>query len=231
MPVSHHKSNFYFVKNSGLLSIFAGILYVAAFFYIFIVLRSLGLDVQTWKNAPALLKWIVENNTAYSILWLNYSVAAILMLPVPHASSQIHRNSSRRSAALTKLTCYIGACGFLIILIASIIFYSVFPILSRSFQNNMNSSLLMYESFNALGIQLHLFGEFMVGIWLLGISVYLLHKNKVDTFTWYLIFIFLSITVITISKSFGFFDFELFLVILLAVTYIWLGAVLRKKAH
>ena len=231
MEPSTHKINYYFIKTAGLLSIFAGILSLSAVFYVVVVLNHLGLSISIFEDTKALLKWIYMNQLAYSILWLHYAVAATIMIPVPGATSHLFRSSSGRSSSFAKASNLIGSCGFFLMIISAIIFYSVSPITSRAFANGLAQTEFINEIFASLAMQFRLYGEFLVGIWLLGVSVYQIRKNRIDMLGWFLLFIFSVCSIVSIAKSFNLFDFEPFLGILLAIAYIWLGISIRKKIN
>ncbi|MCB0282121.1 MAG: hypothetical protein H6627_11220 [Calditrichae bacterium] len=229
MNNSHHSTNHYFVKTAGLLSIFSGIILTGILFYAIIVLNSLGLTFKIFEERPSFIGWLEKNHVAYSILWIQYAFSAIIMLPVPNASSHVLHHSGSRSSSLIKITHIIGSCGFLIVLASSIFLYASSPVIARSHASDMQHSVLLIEIFESLGLNFRLTGELMIGIWLLGLAAYRIKKNRVDNFGWFLVFSFLCIVVITTAKAVGFFDFEPVLMVILAATYIWVGISIRKK--
>lgn len=229
MHNSHNSTNHYFVKTAGLLSIFSGIILAGILFYAIIVLNALGLTFKIFEDKAVFISWLEKNHVAYSILWIQYALSAIIMLPVPNASSHILHHSGSRSSSLIKTTHFIGSCGFLIILASSIFLYASSPVIARYHSVDTIHSVLLIEIFESLGLNFRLTGELMIGIWVLGLAAYRIKKNAVDNFGWFLVFSFLCIIVITTAKATDLFDFEPVLMIILAATYIWIGISIRKK--
>lgn len=230
MESTRLKYNPYFVRTAGVFSIFAGIISLASVFYIFVVLSSMGLSIEMFEDSELLLKWIKENNLAYSFLWVQTAAVAVFMLPVPFATSQLFRHRTSRSSSLATASFYVGLCGFYLLITATIIFYSVSPLTANAYAKSIENAVLFHEIFAALGMQFRLFGEFLISIWILGIALHLIRRNKIDMFGWYCLGFFVFTTIITIAKSFNLFDWEPLLGIVLAFTYIWLGLTMRAKA-
>jgi len=230
MSSEHRSTNLRFTRIAGTLSIFAGILALASIFYVLVVLNSLGFELKMFEDTAELLTWIAGNNFPYSILWVQYALMAILMLPVPLAASQLFRQRNNQSSSMSTVSYLVGLCGFYLIIIASIVFFSVSPITANAYNNGVGDSILFHKIFTALGMQLRLFGEFMIGLWIAGIGIHFVRKNKIDSFGWYCISFAGAASVITIGKSFDIFDWEPLLGIGLAFTYIWLGQLIRTKS-
>lgn len=222
--------NPYLIKTAGLLAIFSGIITFGAFFYLMIVLGSLGLKLEMYEQTEALLKWIVNNRLEYKLLWLQHALAAILMLPVPLATSQVFRQRSSRSSSLATASYFMGLCGFYLLILAAVIFYAVSPVTALALKQNVVNANLLQEIFAELGLQFRVLGEFLIGMWLAAIGIHLVRKNRVDSFGWYTLLLFAAIALITIGKSFNIYDWEPLLGILLSLTYIWLGKIMRDKA-
>ena len=72
-------------------------------------------------------------------------------------------------------------------------------------------------------------GSLLISSWLLAIGLYNIRKDTIDTFGWYLIFIFIITLIITLGKSTNIFDWEPFLGIFHNATFIWMGFKIRKK--
>ncbi|KAA3617800.1 MAG: hypothetical protein D8M58_00370 [Calditrichaeota bacterium] len=230
MNSEHRKVNQHFIRMAGTFSIMAGIFVLASIFYVFVVLGSMGLEFSMFEDTKALLTWIDANKLAYSILWVHYAIIGVLMLPAPLAASQVFRQHSNRSSSMATVSYLVGLCGFYLLIIASIVFFTISPITAKAFTLGTNNSLLLHEIFVALGMQFRLFGEFMIGLWIAGIGIHRVRKNKIDSFGWYCVVFAVSSTIITIAKSFNLFDWEPLLGMALAFTYIWLGWIMRQKS-
>ncbi len=230
MESEHRRINQHFIQMAGTLSIFAGIIILASVFYVFIVLNSIGLELKMFDDTKALLTWIEQNKFAYSILWVHYALMAVFMLPVPLAAAQIFRHRSNRSSSIATASYLIGLSGFYLLIIAAIVFFTISPLTASAYIRGVGSSILLHEIFSALGMQFRLFGEFMIGLWIAGLGIHIVRKNKIDTFGWYCLAFSVSTFIVTIGKSFNIFDWEGFWGIGLALTYIWLGWVIREKS-
>jgi hypothetical protein len=230
MGSEHRKLNLHFVKMAGTFSIFSGIIAFASIFYILIVLKSMGLNLEMFEDTKALLQWINLNNFAYAILWVHYALMAVLMLPVPLAASQIFKQHSSRSSSMATASYLVGLSGFYLLIISSIVFFTISPLTARAFARGTENAIFIHELFAALGMQLRLFGEFMIGLWIAGIGIHLVRSNKIDSFGWYAILFAVITSIIAIGKSFNLFDWEPLFGVALASTYIWLGVVMRQKS-
>ncbi|GEM_PF-3920520 len=230
MEHSRGRHNPYLVKTAGLFSILAGILSLAFVFYVLVVLGSYGFRVQMTSDSTALMAWVNKHTFAYSILWLHQIIFSILMIPVPFAASQVFKqHQSSRSSALATLSYLLGMVGFILMLISGIIFFASSPISARAFAHGMESARLMYDLFEATAMQLRLFGEIMISLWFLGIGLHLVRKNSIDMFGWYSFVLFLFTVIVAMGKSYNVFNWEPFLAIILAFTYVWLGWLMRQK--
>ncbi len=230
MGSEHRKTNLHFIKMAGTFSIFAGIITIASVFYIFVVLGNLGLDIKMLRNTEELLTWIDSNAFAYSILWVHYALMAVLMLPVPLATSQIFREHSHRSSSMATSSYLVGLSGFYLIILSSIVFFTVAPIMAAAFNKDVNNSIFLYKIFDSIGINIRLFGEFLIGLWIVGIGIHQVRKNKIDSFGWYCIVFAAFCTIVTICKAFNIFDWEPLLGMVIAFTFLWLGWIMRQKA-
>ena len=230
MESEHRRFNPHFIKTGGLFCIFAGILGFGTLFYIVVVLGNLGLKVEMFDQTDAFLRWINKHQLAYTILWLINGLMAVFMLPVPLATSQVFKSRSHRSSSLTTASYLVGVCGFYLLIIASIIFYSVSPQTAKALVKNIDNSILIHEIFASLGMQFRLFGEFFIAAWLAGIGFHLVRRNRIDSFGWYTLALFGFTFIVIFGKSFNLFDMEPVLGILLYATFFWLGILLRQKA-
>ncbi len=232
MEHSRGRYNPYLVKTAGLFSILAGILSLAFVFYVLVVLGSYGFRIQMSSDTTALMAWINKHAFAYSILWLHQIVFSILMIPVPFAASQVFKqHQSSRSSALATLSYLQGMVGFILMLISGIIFFASSPIAARAFVHGAEAARLMYNLFEAMAMQMRLFAEILISMWFMGIGLHLVRKNSIDMFGWYSFVLFIFTVVVAMSKSYNIFNWEPFLAIILAFTYVWLGWLMRQKAH
>ena len=230
MEHSRGRHNPYLVKTAGLFSILAGILSLAFVFYVLVVLGSYGFRIQMSSDSGLLMAWINKHSFAYSILWLHQIVFSILMIPVPFAASQIFKqHQSSRSSALATLSYLLGMVGFILMLISGIIFFASSPIAARALAHGHESARLMYDLFEATAIQMRLFAEILISSWFMGIGLHLVRKNSIDMFGWYSFVLFLFTAIVSMGKAYNVFNWEPFLAILLAFTYVWLGAMMRQK--
>ncbi|RMH60885.1 MAG: hypothetical protein D6677_12860 [Calditrichaeota bacterium] len=232
--MEHSRSRFnpYLVKSAGLFSIIGGLLSLGGLFYILIVLGSYGLTMNMFSQPSSLLPWIYKNSFAYSLLWLHQLLFGVLMVPVPFAGAQLFRqHHSSRSSALATLSYLIGMVGFILIILSALTYFSFSPITARGWVQGQSSALLMHDIFSTLGMQLRLFGMMMISLWLMGIGIHLVRKNKIDMFAWFSFALLIFTFIVSLGKAYGAYDWESFLGILLAFTYIWLGLLMRQKSR
>jgi len=224
-----HKYNTFFIRIAGALAIIAGIVSLAAVFYLLIVLNNLGLNMSHFDNTAELLDWAGGHPRYYALLWQHYALAAVLLLPAPLATSSIYRHRGRQSSAWAQVSQVIGLCGLYLILLAAIIFFAVSPLSARFFEQNPETTIMLHEMFAAIGAAIRLLGELLVTLWLAMAGIYLITRKKIDILGWYLVALFALAFIITVGKLFALFDWEPFLGIVLALSYIWLGRTLRSE--
>ncbi len=231
MEHSRSRRNPYLIRTAGLGSILGGLLLLGGIFYILIVLGSYGFNTHMFGDINALLPWAHHHGFAYSILWLHQIIFGLIMSPVPFAASQLFRqHHSSRSSALATLSYQVGMIGFVLIIISAIIFLAVSPVTSRVFSSGMQDMRYTHEIFDAIGTHLRIFGIIMVSMWIMGIGIYLIRKNIVDMFAWFSFALFIFTLVVGFGKIYKAFDWEPFLNILLAFTFLWLGWIMRQKS-
>ncbi len=229
MSHEHHRSNPHLIKTAGVFSILGGLVLLGTFFYKIVVLGSYNYTTELAANTRRLLPWINGHEIAYGIIWGNQLLYAVLMLSVPFAASQLFKHSSSRSSSLATSAYIIGMAGFYLVITAAVALFAVAPVTARAFIHGDQNALLLYKACASFGLHMRLFGELLMIIWIFFIGLHLVRREKIDLFGWYcLTFPFFGALLIW-GKIFKIFDWDPFLSIMLAMTFIWLGREMRTR--
>ncbi len=219
------------IRLAGALSIFAGLLYLASLFYVLVILNSAGLKLEMFEDTKVLLKWISRNNFYYKILWIINFLMAVFLLPVPSSVSKMYRHKTPKSSAYAASTHLIGSCGVILILISSIVLFSVSPVTANAFAKGQQMALITHETAAVFAMQLRLFGSLLISFWLASVGVFIIRKKPLEVFGWFLIILFILTFFVAAGKAFNIFDWEPFLGIIMAFSYIWFGRELRLRVR
>jgi len=229
MSHEHRRTNPHLIRTGGVFSILGGLVLLGTFFYQIVVLGSYKYSTELSLNHSLLLPWINKHEIAYGILWGTQILYAVFMLIVPYAASQLFKHSSGRSSSLATSAYTIAHSGFYLVISGAIVLFAIAPVAARAFSHGDQSALLLFKIFSALGLHLRLFGELLVSIWIFFIGVHLVRRDKIDLFGWYCFGFPFFAALIIWGKIFKIFNWDPFLSMILAITFIWLGIEMRVR--
>lgn len=219
------------LRLGGVAALLSGAVFLTTIGYTFGFLASRGLTVEMLDQPAQFLPWIARNRGAYLGLWWLYLGSLLLLLAVPFASTRL---GGLRGSALSLLGAVAGSGGAVLGMAGVAVNVATAPLLATGYAaagSDRDTVLLLSELFGGIGLELRLFGDLLVGVWLAAFGLALLRGTAQRVLPAGLLLGASGVLVVAVAKPLGWFDGEPALGLLLALLYLWIGAMLLHASR
>jgi hypothetical protein len=216
------------VGGRGALLAGGAFLLTIAYTFGFLFARGLSFDML---NVPAqLLPWVHANRVAYVGLWWIYTLHFLCLLPAPRGLAMITGNARASIRAAT----IAGIAGAVVGMIAAQVNISTAPPLAAASvtlpQPVLPGVWLQSELAGGLALQLRLLSDLLMAAWLATTGLTLVKLAGWRALGAVQLAVSALVVVVYVAKPFDWLDLEPTLGFVLALVYLWMGALLVRSS-
>ena len=165
-PFNHH-----IVRFGAVSALISGVAFFLTTIYILVIMPGTGWTFDMFDDPVLLFTWLVDNVLVHTGMWLLFFCTQAFLLPVPFAVHTRFRDQSGALPAFVSLGGVFGTVSVILTLIGPIALLITAPYLAQTYAETASAdqqatTIILHNVVANLGMELRLFGEIFLGLWL-----------------------------------------------------------------